>query len=66
MTAARKLVAVSLRRHKVRLTLPIMPRKFRRGDKRNYRRWHCWIEAVRALAAHYRDGGRASARRRRH
>jgi hypothetical protein len=47
-------MTVTLRRHRVDLVLPIMPRKFRRGDKRNYLRWHCWVEAVRELAAHYK------------
>lgn len=57
---------VTLPRHDVTLTIPIMPRRFARGDKRNYLRWHCWIEAVRALAQHYRDdGSRPRPRRRR-
>lgn len=50
-------MTVHLHRHEVRLTLPIMPRRYGRGDKRNYQRWHCWVEAVRELAAHYRDDG---------
>jgi len=57
-------MTVNLRRHSVTLTLPVMPRKFRRGDKRNYQRWHCWVEAVRALAQHYRDVGDGRGRRR--
>jgi hypothetical protein len=35
---------------RVVLRLPVMPRRFPRGDKRNYRRWHAWVEAVKALA----------------
>jgi len=54
---------VKLRRVAVPLLLPVMPPRFARGDFRNYRRWHCWVEAVKALAAHYR-GDRAKARRR--
>lgn len=57
-------MTVHLRRHDVVLTVPIMPRKFKRGDKRNYLRWHCWVEAVRALAQHYRDDGSQPRRRR--
>lgn len=56
---------VTLTRRDVELTLPIMPRRFARGDKRNFLRWHCWVEAVRALAAHYRDDGAKPRPRRR-
>lgn len=57
-------MTVQLPRHEVTLLLPIMPRKFRRGDKRNYLRAHCWIEAQRALAQHYKDDGAKPPRRR--
>lgn len=36
---------------RVVLKLPVMPRRYARGDKRNYRRWHAWVEAVKVLAA---------------
>jgi hypothetical protein len=48
-------MTVHLRHVDVTLSLPVMPRKFARGDKRNYVRWHCWVEAVRALALHYKE-----------
>jgi hypothetical protein len=44
-------MAETFRRRRVSLELPIMPRKLAKGDPRNYRRWHAWIEAVKALAA---------------
>lgn len=50
-------MTVTLDYQPVKLDLPVMPMKRRRGDPRNYRRWHCWVEAVRALAAHYKDDG---------
>ncbi|MBZ5560164.1 MAG: hypothetical protein LAO77_23145 [Acidobacteriia bacterium] len=48
-------MSVQLRRRTVKLTLPLMPPKFQRGDKRNYVRWHVWVEAVKALAAFYKS-----------
>lgn len=58
-------MTVKIPREDVTLTIPIMPRRFSRGDKRNYLRAHAWVEAVRALAQHYRDvnGERPAARR---
>jgi hypothetical protein len=53
------------RRRAVTLRLPVIPRHYVKGDPRNYRRWHCWVEAVKVLAAHFkgaaaRSGGRRS------
>lgn len=48
-------MSAGFRTHKVTLDLPVIPRKFVRGDKRNSRRWHCWVEAVKVLAAHFKD-----------
>jgi hypothetical protein len=45
----------------VTLQLPVIPRRYVRGDKRNYRRWHCWVEAVKVLADHFK-GAAASQR----
>jgi hypothetical protein len=50
-------MTVKLPRRRATLKLPVMPRRFGRGDKRNYLRWHAWVEAVRVLAQHYRDDG---------
>lgn len=47
-------MTVHVRHARVVLRLPVMPRKYARGDVRNYRRWHCWVEAVKVLAAHYK------------
>lgn len=55
---------VKLPRRRASIVLPVMPRRFARGDKRNYLRWHCWIEGVRALAAHYRNAPAPRKRRR--
>ncbi len=54
---------MKLKSRRAVLTLPVMPRRFGRGDKRNYLRWHCWVEAVKALAAHYKDDGSKPAAR---
>lgn len=44
---------MALKTHAVTLTLPKMPPRSAPGSKKNFRRWHCWVEAVRALAEHY-------------
>jgi len=53
-------MSTPFRRHAVTLQLPVIPRRYVRGDKRNYRRWHCWVEAVKVLADHFK--GAAGAR----
>lgn len=59
-------MSTSFRHQPVTLQLPIIPRRYVRGDKRNYRRWHCWVESVRVLADYFKgDGARRQQRRRR-
>lgn len=42
---------MKFRKVRVVLELPKFPRRYARGNPKNYRRWHAWVEAVKVLSA---------------
>ncbi len=44
----------TFRHQPVTLQLPVIPRRYVRGDRRNFRRWHAWVDAVRVLAEYFK------------